>query len=206
MLPANLPGRNLMFFRAVASLGVFVFYFGFAAADKGYDKEENPTGAYKSYCVPLLYNFELGLCQGISGNINVCAVTAEGVHPLSAVSWLNREIMPKGSPHMDKTIIQGDKSYNDLQKYFHDWVCKQVDPQSLPVVALSESQKQSAACKCVPAHSASHSMIPSTVHDCARVLPRVPYSVRTSIHTATSATPLAPPRLNSSSPQLPVAT
>lgn len=153
---ANMPCRKTNISRAIASLGLFVFCFGIAAADKGYDKEENPTGAYKSYCVPLQYNFELGLCQGISGNVKVCAVTAEGVHPQSAVSWLNREVMPKGSPHMDKTIIQGDKSYNDLQKYFHDWVCKQVDPLSLPVVGLSDSQKQSAACKCVPARPTSH--------------------------------------------------
>jgi hypothetical protein len=116
-------------------------------ADKGYDGQENPTGAYKAYCVPLQYNFELGLCQGISASVKVCAVTAEGTHPQSAVSWLNREIMPKGAPHMDKTIIVGDKSYNNLQKYFHDWVCKQVNPLSLPVTSLSDQQRQNAACK-----------------------------------------------------------
>ena len=119
-------------------------------ADKGYDDQDNPTGADLAYCVPLSYNFELGLCQGISGNVNVCAVTAEGVHPLSAVSWLNREVMPKGSPIMDKTIVPGDLSYNNLQKYFLDWVCKQVNSQSLPLSSLSQSQMQSAACKYGP--------------------------------------------------------
>ena len=125
------------------------YFFNLVYADKGYDKEEHPTGAYDAYCVPVDFKFELGLCQGTAGSVNVCAVTAEGEHPLSAVQWLNREVMPKGAPHMDKTIIQGDKSYNDLQKYFHTWVCKQVDPLSRPIVTLSDSQKKAAACKCV---------------------------------------------------------
>ena len=145
--PTTFHLESLMKDQGATLLWISLCSLQFVLADKGYDDEENPTGAYKAYCVPLQYNFELGLCQGISGNVNVCAVTAEGVHPLSAVSWLNREVMPKGAPHMDKTIIQGDKSYNDLQKYFHNWVCKQVDPLSLPIVSLSDPQRQSAACK-----------------------------------------------------------
>lgn len=53
---------------------------GCVSGNKGFDKLENPTNLFKGYCVPLSFKTELGLCQGLRGNVRVCAAGTAGVN------------------------------------------------------------------------------------------------------------------------------
>ena len=118
-----------------------------ARADKGYDMEETPAGAYSPYCVPLKYNFEVGICQGLTSSVNVCAVTAESPNKDSAFQWLQTEVMPANAPIMDKSIVPGDGAYNKLVLYLHEWMCKQAGAPRM--TGLSDAQQQQAVCSFV---------------------------------------------------------
>ena len=115
---------------------------------QGYDMEEIPTGAFKGYCVQLPYDQQNGLCQGYKGTPKVCSVSEDGEgNPLAAINWLEEEVFSRRAPHTDKSLERGGQSFEFLQIFLNNWVCKQVGENYRVRTILTDDEKQEAACK-----------------------------------------------------------
>eukprot|EP00960_Hanusia_phi_P024287 715562-Hanusia_phi.AAC.1 len=116
---------------------------------KGYDKEEVATGAFKGYCIPMTYNYQIGLCQGYSGTAKVCAATSKANNAFSAEYYKNSEVMSASSAVMDKTLVKGGTFFNQLALYLVTKACSQIGPNVQVSGNLNSEQLQQGACNFV---------------------------------------------------------
>jgi len=126
---------------AVALVGI-----GLASAGKGYDKLENPSNLFKGYCVPLSYSTELGLCQGLSGSVKVCAAGTQGENRLSARTWYELEVSNRAAYINNKDLVFGDQAFTNLYRTINSKICRQMSPTVTPKTTLKDSDNQDMAC------------------------------------------------------------
>eukprot|EP00286_Rhodomonas_abbreviata_P027724 CAMPEP_0181299146 /NCGR_PEP_ID=MMETSP1101-20121128/6178_1 /TAXON_ID=46948 /ORGANISM="Rhodomonas abbreviata, Strain Caron Lab Isolate" /LENGTH=306 /DNA_ID=CAMNT_0023404251 /DNA_START=24 /DNA_END=944 /DNA_ORIENTATION=- len=141
--------RRRALYVSLCCFGLIALFIPLVSANKGYDKEENPTNVFRGYCVPLKFKQELGLCQNLEGNPRVCAASLDSQNPLSAGSWYANEVNEKRAPHNQKALIFGDQAFQKLQLFFTNWACKQLGDDVRQRTDLSEEEKQEAACNFV---------------------------------------------------------
>jgi hypothetical protein len=120
-----------------------------AQAQKGYDKEENPTGLWTGYCLPLEYKQAVGLCAGYQGSPKVCAASVKGANTKSATYWHDEEIFNIRAPHTEKSLLKGTQAFETLQLYLVNWACRQIGDNIRPRTGLSPDDFQEAACNFV---------------------------------------------------------
>ena len=116
---------------------------------KGYDKEETATGIFKGYCIPMSYNYEIGLCQGYSGTAKVCAATSKADNQFSAEYYKANEVMSSTSAIMDKTLVKGGTFFKQLALYMITKACSQIGPNVQVNGNLNDDQIQKGACNFV---------------------------------------------------------
>uniref|UniRef100_A0A7S4PLD0 Pherophorin domain-containing protein n=1 Tax=Guillardia theta TaxID=55529 RepID=A0A7S4PLD0_GUITH len=116
---------------------------------KGYDKEETATGIFKGYCIPMSYNYEIGLCQGYSGTAKVCAATSKADNQFSAEYYKTNEVMSSTSAIMDKTLVKGGTFFKQLALYMITKACSQIGPNVQVNGNLNDDQIQKGACNFV---------------------------------------------------------
>mmetsp|Transcript_56205 Transcript_56205/g.91017 ORF Transcript_56205/g.91017 Transcript_56205/m.91017 type:complete len:334 (+) Transcript_56205:148-1149(+) len=139
--------------RPTLALAVCIASVGWAPqsvhAQRGYDREENPTGIWQGYCLPLPFNQAVGLCAGYTGAPKVCAASISGENTKSAEYWFDQEIFNERAPHTDKSLVKGTQSFEALQMYIVNWACKQIGENVRQRSTLSPDEKQEAACNFV---------------------------------------------------------
>ena len=144
--------RSRTRWQSALALAVGIATFGLvplAQAQRGYDKEEKPTGIWQGYCLPLEYKLATGLCAGYEGTRKVCSASIDGDNHKSAKNWLDTEVYNIRAVHTDKTLVKGSQAFNTLQNAVVGKACKQISPNTRLKTGLTDSQKTEAACNFV---------------------------------------------------------